>query len=60
MVFAQIVKLFEAMGCFYHYCPCQETRPSLTEEDIERGLKKREMDQMRKQQWIKGKGYNVV
>ena len=46
------------MGCFYHYCPCQETRPSLTEEDIERGLKKREKDQMRKQ-YIKEKGYNV-
>ena len=51
--------VFEAMGCFYHYCPCQEPRPSLTEEDIERGNKKREMDQMRKQ-YIKEKGYNVV
>ena len=30
--------VFEAMGCFYHYCPCQETRVSLIEEDIERGL----------------------
>ena len=51
--------VFEAMGCFYHYCPCQEARPSLTEEDIERGKKNREMDQMRKQ-YIKEKGYNVV
>ena len=41
--------VFEAMGCFYHYCPCQEARPSLTEEDIRRGNKKREMDQIRKQ-----------
>ena len=32
---------------------------SLTEEDIERGKKKREKDQMRKQ-YIKEKGYNVV
>ena len=32
---------------------------SLTEEEIERGNKKREMDQMRKQ-YIKEKGYNVV
>ena len=39
--------VFEAMGCFYHYSPCQEARSSLTEEDIERGNKKREMDQMR-------------
>ena len=51
--------VFEAMGCFYHYCSCQEARPALTEEDIERGNKKREMDQMRKQ-YIKEKGYNVV
>ena len=26
--------VFEAMGYFYHFCPCQETRPSLTEGDI--------------------------
>ena len=51
--------VFEAMGCFYHYCSCQEARPALTEEDIERGNKKREMDQMRKQ-YIKEKAYNVV
>ena len=36
--------LFEAMGCFYHYCACQEARLSLTEEDIKRVNKKREMD----------------
>ena len=47
------------MACFYHYSPRQEARPSLTEEDIERGNKKREIDQMRKQ-YIKEKGYNVV
>ena len=51
--------VFEAMGCFYHYCPCQEARLSLTEEDIEGAHKRREMDQMRKQ-YIKEKGYNVV
>ena len=51
--------VFEAMGCFYHYCSCQEARPALIEEDIERGNKKREMDEMRKQ-YIKDKGYNVV
>ena len=28
--------VFEAMGCYYHYCPCQEARPSLTETDIEK------------------------
>ena len=36
--------VFEAMGCFYHFCPGQELRPSLTEEDIQRGSKKRELD----------------
>ena len=46
---AQYNTVFEAMGCFYHCCPYQEEQPSLTEEDIERGNKKREMDQMRKQ-----------
>ena len=56
---AQCETVFEAMGCFYHYCPCQEARLSLTEEDIERGNKRREMDQMRKQ-YIKEKGYNIV
>ena len=28
---SQCNALFEAMGCFYHFCPCQELRPSLTE-----------------------------
>ena len=51
--------VFEAMGCFYHFCECQEARSSLSEKDIERGNKKREMNQMRKQ-YIKEKGYNVV
>ena len=41
--------VFEAIGCFYDYCPCREARPSLTEEDFEHGNKKREMDQMRNQ-----------
>ena len=46
--------VFEAMGCFYLYCSCQEARPSLTEEDIERGHRKKELDQIRKQ-YIKKK-----
>ena len=56
---AHCTTVFEAMGRFYDYCPYQEARASLTEEDIERGNKKRGMDQMRKQ-YIKEKGYNVV
>ena len=46
--------VFEAIGYFYDYGPCQETRFSLIEEDIERGNKKREVDQMTKQ-YIKKK-----
>ena len=40
--------VFEAMGCYYHYCPCQEARPPLTDTDIERGVKKRQQDEMRR------------
>ena len=28
--------VFEAMGCYYHFCSCQEARPSLKDQDIER------------------------
>ena len=38
--------VFEAMGCYYHYCPGQEARPSLTDTDIERGVKKRQQNEM--------------
>ena len=50
--------VFEAMGCFYHFCPCQETRPSLSDEDIERGNKRREMDDLRRE-YIREKGYKI-
>ena len=49
--------VFEAMGCNFHYWPCQETRPSLIDNEITRGIKKREQDQLRKdfiqQKWCK-------
>ena len=41
--------VFEAMGCYYHFCSCQEARPFLSDQDIERGNKKREMDDMRRE-----------
>ena len=44
----QCKTVFEAMGCYYHFCSCQETRPSLSEQDHERGNKKREMDELRR------------
>ena len=40
--------VFEAMGCFYHFCLCQELRPSFTEKEIQRGSKKRELDALRR------------
>ena len=51
--------VFEAMGRFYHYCSCQEARLALTEEDIQRGTKMKETDEMRRQ-YIDDKGYTVV
>ena len=33
--------VFEVLGCFYHYCPCQEARPSPTEDNIERRQQKK-------------------
>ena len=49
----------EAMGFYYHYCPCQEARPSLTDTDIGRGMKKRQQDEMRRG-YIQQKGYQIV
>ena len=47
------------MGCYYHYCACQEARPSLTDTDIERGVKKRQQNEMRRD-YIQQKGYQIV
>ena len=51
--------VFEARGCFFQYCPCQEDRPSLTDNEIMKGIKNREQDQMRKE-IIQQKGYKSV
>ena len=50
--------VFEAMRCYYNFCTCQEARLSLTIQDIERGNKKREMNDMRRE-YFKEKGYKV-
>ena len=47
------------MGCYYHYCPCQETRLSLTDTDIERGVKKRQQNDIRRD-YIQQMGYEIV
>ena len=33
--------VFQAMGCFYHFCPCQEAHLSVTDEKLLRGNKKK-------------------
>ena len=50
--------VFEALGCFYHFCPCQELSPSLTEEDFHRGSKRRELDALRRH-YIQEKDFKV-
>ena len=50
--------MFEAMACYYYFCSCQEARPYLTEQDIERGKNKRGSDDMGCE-YIKEKGYKI-
>ena len=51
--------VFEAKGCFYHFCLCQGLRPSLTEEVIQRGSKKREIEALRRI-YMQEKGLKVI
>ena len=51
--------VFEAMGCFYVFCTCQELHPSLTEEDIKRGSSRTELDEFRGG-YIQEKGITVI
>ena len=50
--------VLDAMGCYFHYCPCQGARPTLTDIDIERGVKKRRQDEMRRD-YIQQKDYQI-
>ena len=50
--------VFEPMGCYFHFCPCQEIRRSLTDDDIKRGTKQIEVDEHRKD-YIREKGYSI-
>ena len=47
------------MDCYYNYCPRQEAYFSLTDADIERGMKKWQQDEMRRE-YIQQKGYQIV
>ena len=57
--FSHCNTVFEAMGCFYHFCPCQELRTSLTEKEIQRGSEKRELDALRRHN-IQEKGFKFI
>ena len=57
--FSHCNTVFEDMVCFYHSCPSQELRPSLTEEDFQRGSKKRELDPLRRN-YIQERGFKVI
>ena len=47
------------MGCYFHFCACQEARASMSEEETQRGLKKREHDELRRD-YLRNKWYKVV
>ena len=51
--------MFESMCCLYQYRPCREAKPALSDENIQKGTKKREMNEMQKQ-YIEEKSYAVV
>ena len=47
------------MGDYYHYSPCQEARPFLTDTDIEKRIKRRQQDELRRD-YIQQKFYQIV
>ena len=51
--------IFEALGCYYHFCPCRENQPNLSEDEFEFGIRKRESDKLRKL-YLEKKGYKVI
>ena len=48
-----------SLGCYFPYCLCQKAGPSLTDNEIMRGIKKREQNQTRKV-YIQQKGYKII
>ena len=51
--------IFEALGCYYHFCPCRETQPILDKDEFENGIRKRESDILRRLH-LEKKGYKIV
>ena len=50
--------VFEAMGSYYKFCSCQDSCPSLTDQDFEQGNEKIEMVDMRRQ-YLNEKSYKI-
>ena len=40
--------VFQIMGCYFHFCSCQEAKASLSEEETHRGIRKRKHDELRR------------
>ena len=40
--------IFEALGCYYHFCACRETQAYFREDEFDFGIRKRESDKLRK------------
>ena len=51
--------IFEALGCFYHFCERQEGQPCLTDEDNVKGQRKREKDELRRS-YLREKKYSII
>ena len=47
--------VFKSMGCYFLFYPCQESRASLSEEEMQRGIRKREQDELRRD-YLRNKG----
>ena len=51
--------VFEYMGCSYHFCSCGELYSSLTEDDVQRGGQKEELDALRRH-YTQKSGFEVI
>ena len=47
------------MGCYFHFSPRQDALASLSEEEMQRGNRKREHDEHRVD-YLRNKGYKIV
>ena len=49
----------EALGCFYHLCEGQVGQPCLTDEDIVKGKRRKEMDELLRS-YLPEKNYSII